>query len=741
MSDAIRRAEQYYQSGALAEAEQICLEIQQSDTTSPQPWYLLGMIAHRGGDAKLAADRMAQAVALAPNDAQLQTHASEILRRAGRIEEAVAAGRSAVKAMPGHPATHNNLGLALQADGSFDESEACFRRAMQLDPTYLRATCNLGVSLSKRGQLDDAAACYQQVLRVQPEHPQALNGLGVVARQRYRYGEALACFQRSLRQRPDYPQALLNLGNALSDHDRLDEAERALRRALEVQPDYVQALHDLGALMERRKRYSQAVEAYARAVELEPQSPRSLGSLENARRHACDWSTRPESMTRMLAVVDECLAKRAPGPLWPASSLRFPTTGPQRLGIACQYAEEVLSRVKHRPLHAPHDTLRHSGSDGRIRVGFLSHEFGDHIVSYLMQDVYGRLDRKQFKVLGFAYSADDGSELRRRISGECDRFVEVTVLAPEAAARRIADEGVQILVDMNSYMPGGRPEIAAHRPAPVQVSYRYPGTMGADWIDYLLADRTAVPPEHEPLYTECIVRLPEPYLSTYTGQPPPAEGPSRADCGLPEDGFVFGSFNQTHKLDPETFDVWMRILDRVPGSVLWQIENEPAIRDNLRREAAHRGIEPTRLVFAPKVPIREHLARMRNVDLMLDTPVHGAIVTAVDLLWAGVPFLTVLGDTFTSRAPVSLLKAAGVPELAVESFDEYEALAVELARDEARLQVIRSRLADGRHSCPLFDTDRFTQNLEAALQEMWRRYESGQSPQAIDVSIDSSKQE
>lgn len=697
--------------------------------------YQAGMAALRQGYPLRAAELLRDAIRLDPNNAEYLVHATEVFRRCRWIPDAIAAGRHAVQLRPEIPAAHNNLGLALLDGGQLGAAETSFRQAINLEAGYAKAYHNLGNVLRLQHRLEEASTAMSEALRIRSDYPQALNGLGLIRKQQHQHQEAIRYFRAAINLRPDYPQALLNLGNALGELDRFADAEQCLRRALAVDPAYANALHDLGALYERQRRLAEAAEVYAQALKASPGRPDLLASLENARRHLCDWADHGARLHRLSKAVDDCLREGRPSPLWPAASIRFPTSNAQRLGIARQFAAKISAATSASAGgRLPDDRSLSVATPNVLRVGFLSHEFGDHIVSYLMQGFYRLLDRSKFQVFGFAYSPDDGSELRRRIAQDCDRFIDISALAPADAARRIRSERVDILFDMNSYMPGGRPEIAARRPAPVQVSYRYPATMGADWIDYILADRIVIPAEDQASYLEKPVYLPDAYLVTSYEEPVQEDGRARASYGLPADQFVYGSFNQSHKLNPQIFDVWMQILDRVAGSVLWQIESNSAVQENLRREAQRRGIDPRRIVFTGKLPIREHLARFRHADLILDCLVHGAIVTAADALWAGLPLLTILGDTFTSRAAASLLTAAGLPALITADLHEYEEQAVHLAQHADELRSLRTTLTQNRGSCPLFDTPRFVRHLELALLEMWRIHQAGEPPQPIDVS-------
>lgn len=741
-SESIKEALAAYQSGNLSEAERLCHEINQSDPSQAQPWYLRAMIAHRQAEPQRAAEHIRQAVRHAPDNAEFQTHAAEIFRRARLLDESLACARQAVQLSGQHPATHNNLGMALQDNGDLDEAESCFRRAIVADPRYPRARHNLGNVLILKGQLDQAADVLQEAMRFWPDDPQALNGMGLVLSRQQRYGDAIVTLQKAIQLRPGYRQAQLNLGNVLGEMERFDDAEKCLRDLLESNPQYAQAWHDLGAFMEKRHRMDDALHAYQQSVAIQPDFHQSLAAMENVKRRVCDWSGRPESIERLLGIVRDQVARGRPSPLWPLASLRFPTSAIDRLGIAREYARTIsASAAGHEIYTAPGQKeqgtshVLPASSSGKLRVGFLSHEFRHCVVSHLMGGVFGRFDRKRFEIVGFDYSPDDGSELRRRVASDCDQFISLVGLTPHAAAKRIAAERPQIMVDINSYMPGGKPEIAAHRPAPIQVSYMYPATMGAPWIDYFLTDRYVTPPGKEQYFTEKLVYLSDAYLPTNCDQPIADHCPSRSECGLPEEGFVFCSFNNADKIEPELFDVWMRILHAVPDSVLWQRSDEAITQQNLRNEAHSRGIDPNRLVFAPPLPkSADHLARHRHADLFLDTLTHGGHGTAVDALWAGLPLLACPGETFTSRVSSSLLNALGLTELIADDLETYEQRAVELAKQPDELAKLRDKLANARESSTLFDTTRLVRHLESAFLAMWHRHETGRPPERIIIS-------
>jgi protein O-GlcNAc transferase len=713
------------------------------------------------GQTEQAADHLHAAVTLDPQNAQYQTAAAEIFRRTGRLSAAIDAGRRAVSLTPDEPAAHNNLGLALQDNGSTAEAEGCFRRAIELAPDYAKAHCNLGVLLTRQLRLNEAAVSLQQALRLKPDYPQALNAWGLVFQRLHQTPRAVECFRQALQRQPRYAPAMLNLGNALSEMGRAEEGEQLIRESLNVRPNYAEAWHDLGAHLEQNQRIAEAVQAYEQAWRLQPEVTQHLAATENARRCVCDWGGWEHRIPELLQVVRDALAEGRPSPLWPFASFRMPTTNEDRLLIARRHAEHIsLAHLREgeapakphsgspsgsagaSPSRRPHSeiTPRHFDpeswpADERLRIGFLSHELGNNVVGHLMAGLFRRFDRGRFEVVAFDYSPPDDSPLRQRIMGDCDRSVDIGSLSPADAAKCIAQERIHVLLDINSFMHRGRPEIAAYRPAPIQVSYMYPATTGAEWIDYFLTDRIVTPPGHERFFTEKLVYLPPPYLPNDSDQPIAENAPTRSDCGLPDDAFVYCSFNKSDKIDPSIFDVWMNILHRVPQGVFWQRENNPHIQDNLRREAKARGIDPARLIFAPNVPdMEQHLARHRCADLFLDTYIHGAHGTAVDGLWAGLPLLCCAGLTFTSRVAASLLTAAELPELIAGNLQQYEDLAVHLSETPDELEELRERLRGVRQPGSAFDTTRMVRNLERAFEEMWRIFRTGQRPRAIELA-------
>jgi predicted O-linked N-acetylglucosamine transferase (SPINDLY family) len=443
------------------------------------------------------------------------------------------------------------------------------------------------------------------------------------------------------------------------------------------------------------------------------------------------------SLERLWADAETRLAAGETTPVIPFQALTLPWPLPRLLAVARSHSDNwvLQNRKLGLSLAVSHPSTR--TRSGRLRVGYLSADFCDHAISHLIQGLFGRHDRERFEIFAYSFGPDDDSPYRRRIIAECEHFVDVARLSYPDIARRITADGIHILVDLMGHTGVHRLGAVAMRPAPIQVSFLgMLGTMGADFIDYLITDPIVTPPEFAPAFTEQFVTLPSSYLIAEPEPIAPRVEVSRRAHGLPDDGFVFCSFNSAYKIEPGSFDVWMRILSQVPGSVLWLYSPGPVVDDNLRREARARGVAPERLVFASLVPRLEHVRRHLAADLFLDSLLYNAAATASLSLQAGLPVLTCLGDTFASRVGASLLTAVGLHELIARDQGKYERIAIELARNPEDLRRLRGRLAATKSTSPLFDTPRFVHNLESAYKEMWDNHAAGHSPRPIKVIDD-----
>jgi protein O-GlcNAc transferase len=558
----------------------------------------------------------------------------------------------------------------------------------------------------QQGETEAAIALLRRAVDADPRSPVASSDLGNMLAQLGRTAEAIAAYRQAIRIAPEYPEAHNNLANAYQMAGQLEEAVAGYQAALRLRPEYAEAHRNLGSALWRLGRTREAVAALTAAASLNPGYIEAIAVLAHQLQQLCDWSMVGDLNSRLIGAVEAGSAA-----VNPFVFLSLPATPRQQRLCAEQWARARRLGI---PAGAPVPAKR-----DRITVGYLSADFQEHATAHLIAELFVLHDRTRFLVNGYSYGKDDGSAVRRRLRDSFDAFVDIERLSHSDAAARIRADGVDILVDLKGYTTGARPEILALRPAPIQVSYLgFPGSMGMPAIDYLLVDEFVAPAGQQEHFTEKLVPLPHCY-QVNDRRRPIAPAPGRAACGLPESGFVFCCFNTSYKITPAIFDIWMRLLDRVPGSVLWLLETSAAASTNLRREAEARlNGGAARLVFATPLPNPEHLARFAVADLFLDTLPYNAHTLASDSLWGGCPVLTCAGETFASRVAGSLLHAAGLPELVTSTLPEYEALALRLAGAPGELGAMRVRLTANKLELPLFDTPRFARDLEAAFEWM-----------------------
>jgi len=513
-----------------------------------------------------------------------------------------------------------------------------------------------------------------------------------------------------------------NLGTAYLLTNRLEEALRACDSALELDPLLAGGWRNRGTILHRSGRYVEAADSFQRCGEIVPGFDFALGSMFESRRYACDWRDFQPNLTAILAGV--AAGRNVDRPF---SFLSVSGSAEQQYQCAKLHAAYLSPRSE--PAQWRGERYGHA----RIRVAYVSADYRAHVVMNLIAPILQAHDRQRFETIGISLAAEDGSKILQRAKRALSQFINASRLSDADTAKAIRELEVDIVVDLTGYTAGCRAGIFARRPAPVQVSYLgYIGTSGATYFDYLIADSVAIPKDRERFFSERIVRLPPSFLPADEREPIAAQTPTRQDLGLPDGGFVFCAFSNSYKLNPTTFDVWMTLLRDIPQSVLWLRDGASTMRVNLMRAAAARGVEPERLIFADKVPaMDQHLARHRQADLFLDTLPYGAHATARDALWAGLPVLTCLGESFASRVAGSLLLALNLPELVTENLVDYQARAIELARDREQLAALRSRLAMKLRT--QVNTKLYCQHLESAYTRMWQRTQRGDAPISFDV--------
>ncbi len=614
-------------------------------------------------------------------------------------------------------------GRQFQRAQDFAAALAAFDSALALDPASLEALGNRGMVLGMMGRFADACADFDRAIALAPGHPALLFNRGNALRYLGRLQDALKSYDATLAEDPEIADAWINRGNTLRDLKRPLEALASYDRAILLRPDDAKALYNRGNLIwVDMRQVETALADFERAFAIDPDGENLRGDLLHLRMHVGQW----QDFEAQKDLVDAGVraGRRVVGPF----AYQAISQSPADLA-ACSRIYAQTRYPEGQPLRtAPYE-------HAKIRIGYLCGEFREQATSMLMAGLYELHDRSRFEIIAFDNGWDDNSLVRRRMEIAFDKFIDISGLSDADAAARILAEEIDILVNLNGYFGAHRMGVFALRPAPIQVNYLgFPATLGAPYLDYILADATLIPDSEQEFYAEKTVTLPDCYQANDARRALPGPIPNRAACGLPDTGFVFCNFNQSYKLTPSVFAAWMRIMAQTPGSVLWLLENNSQFQDNIRREAAAAGIDGARIIFAPIVPPDQHLTRLQLADLFLDTAPYNAHTTGADALWAGVPMLTCRGQTFPGRVAQSLLEAVGLPGLVTDDMAAYEAMAVQLAANPVVLQGLRQNLMLARRTAPLFNTDRFRRHVEAAYIRMMYDLRRGTPPQSFAVS-------
>ncbi len=722
-TELMRSALEFHVAERYEIARDLYAQVLAQDPANAIAWHHLGLIEHVGGKHAAAAECIGKAVACKPNYAEAYANLTAVFRAAHKFEAALECAEKAIALDPSFAAAHSNFGNVLEDKGDLEAALAAYLEACRLDPFFIEAHTNAAEILRKCGRCAEALRICEAISANRPDAAMPHFCAGNILRDLSRPNELEAAYGRALALRPGFAEVHCNLGNILQHRGDLEGAVTAYGRAIALKPDMAEAHCNLGAAYETGRRISEAVDAYAKALALNPDLLGVRTQLSYLRRSACDWTHADEEMDLAERVA------RHQGPIPPFALLSMEISPAIYLHVARLWAGSM--RAKPAFAHRRPEP----GARGRLKIGYLSADFHRHATAHLMAELFERHDRTRFEIIAYSLGQDDRSEMRYRLGRAFDRFVDLHDLDDMNAARRINDDGIDILVELKGYTQHARSEIAAFRPVPIQVSFiGYPGTMGADFIDYIIADPITLPMDQQVFYDERIVHLPDCYQPNDSRRRVADKTPSRAGCGLPERGFVFCCFNNSYKITPKFFAIWMRLLAAVPGSVLWLFDANEFVRGNLQNEAENAGIDPQRLVFAPRTDVAEHLARQRLADLFLDTPPYNAHTTTSDALWVGLPVVSVIGETFAGRVAASLLHAIGLPELVTQSPPEYEALALRLALDPSLLADIRRKLSANRLTHPLFDCARTTRHLEAAFTRMWEIFTTGGAPESFAVA-------
>ena len=624
-----------------------------------------------------------------------------------------------------NPQIGSLLNQALEAlrNSSLEMAEAYLKQALILELNNPHTLRLLGVVAAQRAEYEKAIEFFSASINVFPENAVAHSNLGNVYVQLRQFDRALGAYEEAARLDSQDAETWSNAGIVFFELKRFEEAIALYDKALAIDPNYAEALCNKGNALDELKRYEEAIDCYERALSINPNIDWAPGVWMHLKLKVSAWEN-------LEANIEVLLAKVAAGE---KVSNPFPLLAMSDDPILHRQASEIFARYQY-PSNSTLGVINKYPKGEKIRIGYFSADFHNHATGYLLAELIELHDKKQFELIGISFGPNQDDEMRTRLKKSFDQLIDASTMSDIEIAQLSRHLKIDIAVDLKGFTQNCRAGIFAYRVAPIQLSYLgYPGTMSAGYIDYLIADKTLIPQEAQQGYSEKIAYLPNSYQANDRKRVISGKCFTKAGLGLPEQGFIFCSFNNNYKILPATFESWMRILKAVDGSVLWLYEDNAAAAHHLRQEAEKRGVHPSRLVFAKRMPLAEHLARHQLADLFIDAFPCNAHTTASDALWAGLPVLTLMGNSFASRVAASLLNAIGLPELVTSTPQAYEALAIEIAKNPEKLAALKQKLASNRLTTPLFDTPQFTKDLERAYVQMYERYQADLPPEHLFV--------
>jgi len=753
-----QRALALHQNGRAIEAQIAYLEVLNIDPRHFDSLHLLGVIAYQSDMLEPSIKLISEAIEINPDAAAPYNNLGNAMLKSGRFEEALSCYDRAISRNLNYSSAYNNRGNALKELNMLEEGLRSYNKAIELKPDYANAYnnrgniqralgvpieallsyekaislspndadiyVNMGIALSDLKRSEAALDCHDKAIALNPRSAEAFNNRGKTLKDLRRLDDAIESLKTALALKPNFVDAHLNLGITLAEMKRFDEALYCYGMALEARPDFAKAYLNRGLAFMEMWRFEESLADFEKGYEINPEGEFLLGILLHQKMSLCDWQGLDEHLETLTRRI---LAGQKASPPFALIGL---IDSPNLL----RKASEIYADNNYPASNLPVEFMR-KATGQPIRIGYYSADFHNHATAYLMAELFESHSADKFELYGFSFGPQTQDEMRQRVSRTFDRFIDVSDISDRKIASLSRELGIDIAIDLKGHTAHSRPGIFAEKCAPVQVNYLgYPGTLGAAYFDYMIADTTVISKQSAPCYSEKIVYLPHCYQVNDSKKLISKQSFTQQEFGLPESGFVFCCFNNSYKILPKTYDVWMRILRAVEGSVLWLLEDSPTVVRNLRKEAEARGISGDRLVFAKRMPLADHLARHRCAHLFLDTLPCNAHTTASDALWAGLPLLTLQGEAFQARVAASLLQAVGLSELVMHSQQEYEATAIALALDKTKLDAVRIKLVANRTTSPLFNTGLFVHHIESAYESMQARYLAGMPPEQIWIS-------
>jgi predicted O-linked N-acetylglucosamine transferase (SPINDLY family) len=721
IKETFQQALSYHQNGQLAEAKDLYSEIIEINPKHSNSLHFLGVLAYQQQDFQNSVELINRAIAINPNSASFYSNLGVTLMELKQFDSALDSYSQAVELKPDNADFHYNLANVLKELKDFKAAIISYGKAIALNPNNANYYCNRADLLRQVKQFDLAINDYDKALQLNPDSETYLN-YGNVLFEKNDFESSISCYQKAIQLNPNYAPAYLNFANALVNIKQIDDAIINYQRAIELKPDSAEAYFNLGSLFVENRQFNLALSNYQKAFELKSNYKFLLGTLLHTKNKICDWRDYDKDQVELKRRIRALELVSSPFPV--LSIIDSPDLQHIAAQLYVKSEYDIINNFGPIPKRLKGD---------KIRIGYYSADFHNHPVAYLSSDLFASHDRSKFELIGFSFGPDIDDEMRRKVKGSFDQFIDVRLKSDLEVTKLSRDMGIDIAVDLHGFTQNMRLNIFAARCAPIQVNYiGYPGTMGASYMDYLMTDKVMVPTKSYGHYSEKIVSLPDIYLVN-CNRAMSDKVFTREEFGLPNDGFVYCCFNNSHKITPAVFDVWMRILKSVEGSVLWLFVDNAVAIANLRKEAERRGVSADRIIIADRLPMPEHLARHKLADLFLDTLPYTAHTTCSDALWAGLPVLTLIGESYPARVSAAILNSMGLPDLITNTQEEYEFKAIEFGNDADKLWEIRERLSKNKLTSPVYDVKKMTKSVEAAYEAMYDRYCNDLLPDNIEI--------
>src|SRR3989338_3402456 len=725
----LSRAAQYGQQGHFQEAEKICVELLKRFPNHPEALHLAGLAALQQQKIPAAIDFFQKAIRAQGKNPAFYNHLGVAYCYNQQVAEGLQAYGKAIQLNSSFAEAHLNLGIALAKAKRWEEAKQHDEKACALAPNNPIAWNELGNLYQVQGDLSQAVMAYQQALKINPHYAEGYYNLGMALRQQHQLEAAKTCYQKALALKPHYIEARNNLGTIFMDLEQASAGIEQFKQVLAENPHFIPAIKNLGDIYLRLDRYQEAIAVFKQGLSQQPDHLELLNAIVLALKNDAEWNELEVWQSALMTALQKALAAGELCHLSPFSALSLPFDQALCAKIAADHAHHTFQSIVPK-VYSVYMTSKLR----KLRIGYVTADFRDHPVGHLLPGVLEHNDRAQFEIIAYSIGPEDHSTYRSRIKKACDQFIDLAQRSIADGVDRIRSDQVDILIDLMGYTNYAKPEIFAHRCAPIQIGYLgYPGTCGGSFLDYYIADPTALPETLGCHFSEKILYLPHAYFATDDHMAVAAEPPTRAECQLPEDVFVYCCFCTHYKLSLPAFNAWMKILAAVPNSVLWLFSRTESFEQNLRKIAMQQNISADRIIFAKRESKERHLARHRHADLFLDTFLYNAHTTAIDALWTGVPLITYLGQTMQSRVSAALLKAIDLPELITVSVEEYIEKAISYGRNKDAHAALKQKLQDHILTTPLFNTAGYTRDLEKAYRLSWDRWIDQQTPTTMFV--------